>query len=38
VISEDGQQTASENAGNATISDTLREKAKTAVEAITTAG
>jgi phosphate transport system substrate-binding protein len=34
VISEDGQQAASENAGNASISDTLREQAQTAVEAI----
>jgi phosphate transport system substrate-binding protein len=35
VISEDGQQTAAENAGNAPISDTLREQAQGAVEAIT---
>ncbi|WP_369139453.1 phosphate ABC transporter substrate-binding protein PstS [Modestobacter versicolor] len=38
VISEDGQATAAENAGNAEISDTLREQAQTAVDAITTAG
>ncbi|RBY81888.1 phosphate ABC transporter substrate-binding protein PstS [Blastococcus sp. TF02A-26] len=35
VISEDGQAAASENAGNAEISDTLREQAQTAVDAIT---
>ncbi|MFD2090044.1 phosphate ABC transporter substrate-binding protein PstS [Blastococcus deserti] len=35
VISEDGQQAAAENAGNAPISDTLREQARGAVEAIT---
>jgi phosphate transport system substrate-binding protein len=35
VISEDGQQTAAENAGNAPISDTLREQAQPAVDAIT---
>jgi phosphate transport system substrate-binding protein len=35
VISEDGQQAASENAGNAPISESLREQAQTAVEAIT---
>ncbi len=35
VISEDGQQTAAENAGNAPISSTLREQAQTAVDAIT---
>jgi phosphate transport system substrate-binding protein len=38
VVSEDGQATAAENAGNAQISETLREQALTAVEAITTAG
>src|SRR3712207_7726560 len=32
VISEDGQQTAADNAGNAPISDTLREQAQSAVE------
>ncbi len=35
VISEDGQQTSSENAGSAPISDTLREQAQGAVDAIT---
>ncbi|MGY1811642.1 phosphate ABC transporter substrate-binding protein PstS [Blastococcus sp. SYSU D00820] len=35
VISEDGQSAAAENAGNAPISDTLREQAQTAVDAIT---
>ncbi len=35
VISEDGQQTAAENAGNAPISSTLRDQAQTAVDAIT---
>ena len=35
VISEDGQTAASENAGNAPISDTLREQAQTAIDAIT---
>ncbi|MGY1770509.1 phosphate ABC transporter substrate-binding protein PstS [Blastococcus sp. SYSU D00813] len=35
VISEDGQAAAAENAGNAPISDTLREQAQTAVDAIT---
>ncbi|SFP01154.1 phosphate transport system substrate-binding protein [Geodermatophilus dictyosporus] len=35
VISEDGQQTAADNAGNAPISESLREQAQTAVEAIT---
>jgi phosphate transport system substrate-binding protein len=35
VISEDGQQAASDNAGNAPISDSLREQAQTAVDAIT---
>ncbi|MGY1641099.1 phosphate ABC transporter substrate-binding protein PstS [Geodermatophilus sp. SYSU D00703] len=34
VISEDGQQAAADNAGNAPISDTLREQAQGAVEAI----
>ena len=34
VISEDGQQAAAENAGNAPISETLREQAQTAVDAI----
>ena len=38
VVSEDGQQTAADNAGNAPISDSLREQAVGAVEAITTAG
>jgi len=37
VISEDGQQTAAENAGNAPISDSLREQAQDAVDAITAA-
>jgi phosphate transport system substrate-binding protein len=37
VISEDGQQTAAENAGNAPISDNLREQAQGAVDAITAA-
>ncbi|WP_409328613.1 phosphate ABC transporter substrate-binding protein PstS [Trujillonella humicola] len=35
VISEDGQQAAADNAGNAPISDALREQAQTAVDAIT---
>lgn len=35
VISEDGQTTAEENAGSAPISDSLREQAQGAVEAIT---
>ncbi len=35
VISEEGQQTAAENAGNAPISSTLRDQAQTAVDAIT---
>ncbi|SEO64786.1 phosphate ABC transporter substrate-binding protein PstS [Trujillonella endophytica] len=35
VISEDGQAAAAENAGNAEISDALREQAQTAVDAIT---
>ncbi|MGY1740865.1 MULTISPECIES: phosphate ABC transporter substrate-binding protein PstS [unclassified Blastococcus] len=35
VISEDGQQAAADNAGNAPISDSLREQAQTAVDAIT---
>ncbi|MFW3171816.1 phosphate ABC transporter substrate-binding protein PstS [Geodermatophilus sp. CPCC 206100] len=34
VISEDGQQAAAENAGNAPISDALREEGQTAVDAI----
>ena len=38
VISEDGQAAAEENAGSAPISDTLREQAQTAVDAITAAG
>ncbi len=38
VISEDGQQIAADNAGNAPLSDSLREQAQSAVEAITTAG
>jgi phosphate transport system substrate-binding protein len=38
VISEDGQTAAAENAGNAPISDTLRQQAQTAVDAITAAG
>jgi phosphate transport system substrate-binding protein len=38
VISEAGQQAAAENAGNAAISETLREQAQGAVDAITTAG
>jgi phosphate transport system substrate-binding protein len=38
VISEEGQQASSENAGSAEISDSLRENAQTAVDAITTAG
>ena len=37
VISEEGQQASSENAGSAEISDTLRENAQTVVDAITTA-
>ncbi|MGY1630108.1 phosphate ABC transporter substrate-binding protein PstS [Geodermatophilus sp. SYSU D01186] len=35
VISEDGQQAAADNAGNAPISDTLRQQAQSAVDAIT---
>jgi phosphate transport system substrate-binding protein len=35
VVSEEGQQAAAENAGSAPISDTLREQARSAVEAIT---
>ncbi|WP_235564416.1 phosphate ABC transporter substrate-binding protein PstS [Modestobacter sp. Leaf380] len=35
VISEDGQQAAADAAGSAPISDTLREQAQTAVDAIT---
>ncbi|MGY1787749.1 phosphate ABC transporter substrate-binding protein PstS [Geodermatophilus sp. SYSU D00698] len=38
VISEDGQQAAADNAGNAPISDTLRDQAQPAVDAITAAG
>ncbi|MCW2683343.1 MAG: Extra-cellular phosphate-binding protein [Blastococcus sp.] len=38
VISEDGQAAAAENAGNAEISEPLREQAQAAVDAITTAG
>jgi phosphate transport system substrate-binding protein len=38
VISEDGQATAAENAGNAEISAALREQAQGAVDAITAAG
>jgi phosphate transport system substrate-binding protein len=38
VISEEGQATAAENAGNAQISDSLRTQAQGAVDAITTAG
>ncbi len=38
VISEDGQQVAADNAGNAPLSNPLREQAQSAVEAITTAG
>jgi phosphate transport system substrate-binding protein len=34
VVSEDGQQTAAENAGNAPISDSLREQAQSVIEAI----
>ena len=37
VVSEEGQQAAAENAGSAPISDTLRENALSAVEAITAA-
>lgn len=37
VISEDGQTTAEENAGSAPISDSLREQAQGAVDAITAA-
>ncbi|GAA3156616.1 phosphate ABC transporter substrate-binding protein PstS [Blastococcus jejuensis] len=35
VVSEDGQQAAAEAAGSAPISDTLREQAQTAIDAIT---
>ena len=35
VISEEGQQTSEENAGSAPISDTLREQAQGAIDAIT---
>ncbi|GAB3194715.1 phosphate ABC transporter substrate-binding protein PstS [Geodermatophilus arenarius] len=38
VVSEDGQQAAADNAGNAPISDTLRDQAQPAVDAITAAG
>ncbi|MGY1752938.1 phosphate ABC transporter substrate-binding protein PstS [Blastococcus sp. SYSU D01042] len=38
VISEEGQAAAAENAGNAEISDSLREQAQGAVDAITAAG
>ena len=38
VVSEDGQAAASENAGNAEISESLREQAQGAVDAITAAG
>ncbi|MGY1738105.1 phosphate ABC transporter substrate-binding protein PstS [Geodermatophilus sp. SYSU D00684] len=38
VISEDGQQAAADNAGSAPISDTLREQAQPAVDAIAAAG
>ncbi|MGY1782436.1 phosphate ABC transporter substrate-binding protein PstS [Geodermatophilus sp. SYSU D01036] len=38
VISEDGQQAAADNAGSAPISDTLREQAQPAVDAISAAG
>ncbi|MCA0145932.1 phosphate ABC transporter substrate-binding protein PstS [Blastococcus sp. LR1] len=38
VISEDGQQAAADNAGNAPISASLREQAQSAVDAITSAG
>ncbi len=34
VVSEEGQQAAADNAGNAPISETLREQAQTAVDAI----
>ncbi|RBY93004.1 phosphate ABC transporter substrate-binding protein PstS [Blastococcus sp. TF02A-30] len=37
VISEDGQQASAENAGSAPISDSLREQAQSAVDAITAA-
>jgi phosphate transport system substrate-binding protein len=37
VISEEGQEAAAENAGNAPISDSLREQAQSAVDAITSA-
>ncbi|MDT0274781.1 phosphate ABC transporter substrate-binding protein PstS [Blastococcus goldschmidtiae] len=37
VISEEGQQAAEENAGNAPISDALREQAQGAIDAITAA-
>ena len=38
VISEDGQATAAENAGNAEISSALRDQAQPAIDAITVAG
>jgi phosphate transport system substrate-binding protein len=38
VISEEGQQAASEAAGSAPISDALRQQAQGAVDAITIAG
>ncbi len=38
VISEDGQAAAADNAGNAPISDALREQGRSVVDAITTAG
>jgi phosphate transport system substrate-binding protein len=37
VISEDGQETSAENAGSAPISDSLREQAQGAIDAITAA-
>jgi phosphate transport system substrate-binding protein len=37
VVSEDGQQTAADNAGNAPISDSLREQAQGTVDAISAA-
>jgi phosphate transport system substrate-binding protein len=37
VVSEDGQQTAADNAGNAPISDSLRKQAQGAVDAISAA-
>jgi phosphate transport system substrate-binding protein len=38
VISDEGQQAAADAAGSAPISDTLREQAQGAVDAITAAG